>query len=564
MFLFFSLLASLIFTAASTPTPASAQGTQQQPPPTIIRITPPPQPGRVTPRPILVNAIDEASLSQHPVPPLTPEQEQKLTQARVQRDAQLLDKAREILTVLNAEVPHHAVVLTELARVRLARQEWPAVEQLGRTERAHANDSLLLAPEYTLALERLGKLGPAARVVTEAWCVDPGLDDWARANLSRFAAADPRGTREALRPAIARRPRRVDLAMALAETEWRAGDLAAALRVLATADTHKEGSSTRLEFGEGLISRANGRDSSAAIETFVHLAADAARPVPMRMLAAHRSWDLMKARGESATGAAAIAKALGDIPTGQWTPELVAGVARGLRQSGRTAESRALLSGLGARGLAPELALEQTLADLRDGPPERALAGLEKLSDTSAEARFTFAEALFFAGLADSALAVYKVVVEDPASPFTGAAFERIYLIEESQKHDGLRSFGQIAYQNWRGEPKQASAVAESLYRSLPQGPLWAQVALVVAGQRAAGGEPRTALQPLLAVADSLPQDRLAPLARQRAGDLYLEKLNDPAHAAAQYEECLARYPRAWNAPEIRRKLSALRQERRF
>ncbi|HVP70051.1 MAG TPA: hypothetical protein VMS45_01930, partial [Gemmatimonadaceae bacterium] len=58
--------------------------------------------------------------------------------------------------------------------------------------------------------------------------------------------------------------------------------------------------------------------------------------------------------------------------------------------------------------------------------------------------------------------------------------------------------------------------------------------------------------------------DRLAPLARQRAGDLYRDRLHDQAGAIAQYEACLTRYPRAWNAPEVRRSLERLRREPGF
>jgi TolA-binding protein len=86
----------------------------------------------------------------------------------------------------------------------------------------------------------------------------------------------------------------------------------------------------------------------------------------------------------------------------------------------------------------------------------------------------------------------------------------------------------------------------------------------MLSAQRAAAGDATAALVPLLAVADSLPDDRLAPLARQRLGELYLSKLKDESKAAAQWEECLARYPKAWNAPEVRRKLEQLRRERRF
>ncbi len=36
------------------------------------------------------------------------------------------------------------------------------------------------------------------------------------------------------------------------------------------------------------------------------------------------------------------------------------------------------------------------------------------------------------------------------------------------------------------------------------------------------------------------------------------------SQALEQYEECLARYPKAWNAPEVRRQVEALRREHRF
>jgi hypothetical protein len=77
-------------------------------------------------------------------------------------------------------------------------------------------------------------------------------------------------------------------------------------------------------------------------------------------------------------------------------------------------------------------------------------------------------------------------------------------------------------------------------------------------------GDGKAALPPLLAVAEQLPEDRLAPLARQRAGDIYRIWYKDDAKALAQYEECLARYPKAWNTPEVRRWVEILRRDRGF
>ena len=102
------------------------------------------------------------------------------------------------------------------------------------------------------------------------------------------------------------------------------------------------------------------------------------------------------------------------------------------------------------------------------------------------------------------------------------------------------------------------------MQRALTHGPLWAQASLVLARLDEATGDGKAALSPLLAVAEQLPDDRLAPLARQRAGDVYRLWYKDHAKALAQYEECLARYPKAWNTPEVRRWVEILRREGRF
>jgi tetratricopeptide (TPR) repeat protein len=208
--------------------------------------------------------------------------------------------------------------------------------------------------------------------------------------------------------------------------------------------------------------------------------------------------------------------------------------------------------------------LERALLDLREGPPERALPALEAASRTSIEAAFRFAEALFYAGNVDSAFARYQDIAKEPESPFAGAALERIYLIEEASPKTALPAFGRMAYEDWRGNAAASIAIADSLSRALSRGPLWAQATLALSHKLEAAGDVKGALASTLAIADSLPEDRLAPLARQRAGDLYLERLKEETKALAQYEECLARYPRAWNAAEVRRRVEQLRREKRF
>jgi predicted negative regulator of RcsB-dependent stress response len=123
---------------------------------------------------------------------------------------------------------------------------------------------------------------------------------------------------------------------------------------------------------------------------------------------------------------------------------------------------------------------------------------------------------------------------------------------------------GAIAYDRWRDEPARALRLADSLWHALPlRSPYAARAALQLAELRADAKDWSGALGPLMAVADSLPGDRLAPVARQRAGEAWL-RLGDARQALAQFEECLARYPRAWNAAEVRRHVERLRRELRL
>jgi tetratricopeptide (TPR) repeat protein len=515
--------------------------------------------------PLLLSLPTRTALSQRPVPALSPAQMKRVQEAAELRDAGLTDRAREMLTALLSKAPHHPLVLSELARTHLARQDFAAVERLGRSERLAQKDSLLLGRELALALERLGRPRNAAQVALEMWAASPAQADWASGTLLRLVGADPHGIHESLRRASDRLPARLDIASGLAQIEWRIGDTREALRTLTRADHAGLGPAPRSSFAEELIGRSTSRDSSGALEVLLDLAGDSTHDVTLRLISAHRAWEICLARQAERDGAPRVAQALEDLPPSKWPADLLAGVARGLRRAGMTDEARALIKARGDEArLSPELALERALADLKDGPPEKALPFLAAIGDGSPEARFRHAEALFFAGQADSALAHYQRIARDPRGAFAGAAFERIYLIEEAEPRDALSIFGRLAYEEWRGETRRATALADSLYRILPRGPSWAQAALMLSGRLEAAGDARGSLAPLLAVADSLPGDRLAPLARQRAGDIYLLRLKDDAHALEQYEECLARYPRAWNAPEVRRKLETLRQERRF
>ena len=521
------------------------------------------RPIRVTDAPLIIHATTIPAPSQHPVPPLTEAQRARLRQAQDLHTAGLLQEALPPLKALLADVPHHPLVLTELARVQNALEDFASVERMGRTERLAQKDSLLLGPELAEALEALSRPRDAAQVAIEAWVASPLQPDWTREVLARAEDAAPRDVRDMVRRAATRYPDRTDLARATAHLEWKLGDLRAALKTLAAAEHSEARPRLRFTFAQELMAANTTRDSTGAIETWLDLAGDTGYDASYRTASARRAWDVILARNAEREFAPRLQKALADLPLKGMSDELRLGLARGLREAGRTSEARALLTPESGRGDVPEFAAERALSDLRDGPPARALPGLRAAAERSPEQTFRYAEALFFAGETDSAHAWYEKVTADPRGPFTGAALERLYLLEENGSQDALPTFGRIAYEEWRGETKRAGALTDSLFRALPPGPLWAEAALTLSAQRAAAGDAAGALEPLLAVADSLPDGRLAPVARARAGDVYLQ-LKDDSRAAAQYEECLSRYPKSWNAPEVRRKLESLRRERRF
>jgi tetratricopeptide (TPR) repeat protein len=522
---------------------------------------------QIAPGLIVVDASDESELSpvsQRPTPPLSSAQAIRLDQARALRANGQLERARSALAPLLAEIPHHPAVVTEQARLLLARQDFAGAERLGRTERTTQRDSLMVARELVLALERLGRPRDAAGVALESWLASPLDAVWAQETVIRLAPADARGVRELVRRATEALPGRADLLRACALLDWQAGDLAAALATLEHAERPDPARAPLLwDFARQLASTGASRDSGAAAAALTALAGDGRFEAALRLAAAQHAWTLQFARGAGDEAAPALARALHGVPTARWPADFLVAVARGLREAGRTDEARALLrSGAAPRAAVPQLDLEETLADLRDGPPERALARLAALAGTTPEGAWRYAEALFFAGRSDSALSLYQRIAANPQGPFRGEALERTYLIEEAEPRAALAVFGRIAYEEWRNDHRRALALTDSLAQALPRGALWAQAALLLASQREAAGDARGALGPLLAVADSLPDDRLAPLARQRAGDLYRTRLGDEHAALVQYEECLARYPRAWNAPEVRRVTERLRRSR--
>lgn len=513
--------------------------------------------------PFVPDMLGDPMRTQNPIPPLSPEAMIRLRDAQNLREAGQMTRAQETLASLLAELPHHPLVLVEQARIQIARQDWTGLERVARAERSAQHDSLLLARELVLALERLGRPRPAAEVALEAWAARASEADWAYSTVSRLAPAESRGVREALRRVAERLPDRVDLQRGVARLEWKMGDEKTAMKTLLAADRPGLTPPLRWSFAEELLRTTATRDSNGAVQALLSMASDTRFDFSYRVMAARRAWDLHRVRGTGRAGGPDIYEALRDLPPARWNADLLVGVARGLREAGMTDQARTLLRAEGLKGpQQAQVALERALTELREGPPERALPDLAAIATASPEAQFRYAEALFYSGQADSAKSVYQAMTKSPDSPYTGAALERIYLIEDADPKTALPAFGQLAYREWRGEDKAAMGIADSLYRTLAKGALWAQAAMSLAAKREAAGDVTGALEPLLAVAEQRPDDRLASLSRQRAGDIYLFKLKDDVKAEAQYEECLTRYPRAWNAAEVRRRVESIRRRR--
>lgn len=498
------------------------------------------------------------------VAPLDPMQMQLVRDAQFARQAGRFADARLKLSSLPPLAQRHPIVLTELARLDLAEGKLDSVVRTAVAERRAQRDSLLLGEELVEAYERLSRPRDASLVATELWAASAAEENWALDVLLRLGSTDGHAGRDGLRRALAREPRRGDLGRGLARLEWQSGDMRAALKALVATERVERGPNARWSFGETLLLQGTARDTAGAADAFLDIAADVALDPAYRVSAGRRYWQLAGTRDLETPAAPKLFQAMKDLPSDRWGADLSLAVARALRQSGDTGATRALLDVKPGTAPRPDVALERSLADLRDGPPERVLATLHPSENASEDQQFHYAEALFFAGQIDSAVVWYERVSQNPAGAHTGAALERMFLLEDGKPASALPVFGRIAYEQWRGASKRAGALAESLWITLPRGPLWAQAAMVVSQQREHAGDAHGALEAVLAVADSLPDDRLAPLARQRAGDLYSLRLHDDAHAIEQYEACVARYPRAWNAPEARRRLEELRRTRRF
>ena len=500
--------------------------------------------------------------SQRPITPLPTPVALRLQRGIDLRVSGLPDRARDTLLAVLRLMPHHPVIVTELGRAELARGDWSAVERLATSERNAARDSSLLGQELSIAFERLGKPRDAFRVAIEAWTVSPVDGPWASGTVFRLAPTDARGALAALEAAATPRPWRTDLTLGYARLLSVSGKAIDAARVLAEAERRSGRTGLRVMFADESLRSGRPADTTAALHVLLDLTAETSRRPEERVATARRAWMAVEASGREAEWAPKLAQAVRDVPADRFGPDLLLALVRSLQRTGHPAEARLLLAANPSlEPRMPELTLERAMAIAREGPPARALPLLDSLATAWPPARFMLAEAQFFAGELDSAHANYDRVAAVPEDEHAADALDRMYLLEESPESPLREVFGLIAYERWRGANARAMALADSVWKlEVPHGEYAARAGLTLASLKLEGGDAKGALAPLLVICDSLADDRLAPAARQRAGEAYTA-LGDPRNALAQYEECLARYPRAWNSAEVRRRVQKLRRE---
>ena len=230
-----------------------------------------------------------------------------------------------------------------------------------------------------------------------------------------------------------------------------------------------------------------------------------------------------------------------------------------------------------SEGMLARVEYEQGLSALRGGNLEEAQTRLESArqhaaaDDVRAPATFALAEARFYAADFEQAFELY----DEFANRYfrdknTNDALERIYLLESGsplgggvQRAPGLEALARGLYAENRSLWEVAAdlardAEAEARLAEQVESPVRAHAILLLSRAEEMRGFPEAALAAALQMAESLPEARLAPVGRKRAGDLYMDQ-GQLDEALYQYEELVSRYPDSWLAPEVRRLITELR-----
>jgi len=440
----------------------------------------------------------------------------------------------------------------------------------------------------------------AAHPRGEAFALQRQLFEWAETQdvgPEVVAAAERRADQS---------PKDVDRAQLAAEIEVRAGKMQPALARLARAEPQgsPKGQLAQL-LGERLSQDPQGAVLAAPL--WLELARGSAYDPSIRTVALGRVLNPVPpvvTFGGTARlapiAAADLESAWRSLPPSDERARLGLQLLQALRARGETAAAARVAAELSRTQASAQLSgpvdVEAGLLALGQGNLSEAGKRLERartqsFDDTAREqAEFAEAEVLFYSGQFDSALASYnRFAAAHPLSPLTNEALSRAFLLESDPDRPagtaaGLPSLAKGLYAEARREWNEAATFARAADEeskgsdraasaaprdegAMPESlglanPVRANALLLLSRVEEARGAGAAARAAALTVAESLPGDRLAPVARKRVGDLDLAR-GDKASALSQYEEMLARYPRSWLAAEVRRQVTDLRAQMR-
>ena len=497
--------------------------------------------------------------------------------------------------------------LTDRA-VREARQRSDAVGVPSLTSRDP------LANVRARALLMLGRRNDAIPWMIEGASDPSGDAGDLRRQLLEWAETVDVGpaVRTAAARAADRAPREVERALLAAEIECRAGRTQAAVARLERVES-ATGDARRGELVSMVAERLLGDTQGAALAAPLWLelargsfAPDVRADALRRLIAptilvddGYGAGVAMGAREPFAVPAAELESAWRSLPAGEDRTRVGLELLNALRSRGENALADRVASELSRTqapaSLAGPMDLEAGLLALSQGHLDDAGKRLERAraqatdDDARERAEFAGAEVLFYSARSDSAQAAFDAfAIAHPRSRLANDALERSYLLEGDgeeapEQSPGLASLAQGLYAEARRQWDESAHWAHRADDEARQGqgPVGAALGAAKDSELTSGGarnpvrahallllsrieEARNALDAArsaaLVVADSLPGDRLAPLARRRVGDLELTRGRKEA-ALAQYEEMLARYPRSWLAAEVRREVTQLRAD---
>lgn len=203
-------------------------------------------------------------------------------------------------------------------------------------------------------------------------------------------------------------------------------------------------------------------------------------------------------------------------------------------------------------GRFPEAAttFEQVLPEALD--PEHAERAAIKMADVA-----------FFRGDADSALVLYQDMAEAYSrSLMTDEAAGRYILLNTYASLGGGEALEHLGRMEWGRTVKDSSVVEDSanlLIKRYPSGELAAEAWIALAEIAEGNSDFQTALKHLQKVVTDHAEDRRAPLALRRQGDIYLHKLSDSDLAVEKYQRILTEYPDSVIAGEVRREVEKIR-----